>query len=222
MSEPAQSNGEASHEDQTRPSGSGQQAPSTAPRQEGFVLQSQVQFEDLVRRVMSESAPKPPVQRSAAKQGGKRTRKRSPSPVSNCSSSDSSSPERRPSAKRSKKRGHKRNQMRKPSSSNKRRRRESTLSDPWQSDTLESSHSFKEEGELSGDQEMEDEDSRDRLFPTELFPHLLNKIIQTLKLNQSSEEQESQREKPAARFLSPRGISKPAVVPFSQLLSGSA
>lgn len=42
------STGKTSHEAQTSPSGSGQQAFSTTPRQEGFVLQFQAQFEDQV------------------------------------------------------------------------------------------------------------------------------------------------------------------------------
>ncbi|KAJ6665120.1 hypothetical protein lerEdw1_005351 [Lerista edwardsae] len=146
--------------------------------------------------------------------GGKRTRKRPPSPASSVSGSDSISPERRPPPK--KRQSHRQPHKSKSRSKAKWKRAESAQSDPWQSETPESSKSSREEGELSGDEDMEEEESGDRFFPADMFPHLLNKAIQTLKLDQASRDPEAQPEKPAARFLSPQGTSKPAVVPFPQ------
>lgn len=79
-----------------------------------------------------------------------------------------------------------------------------------------SSDSDREEGELSGDEEQEEEaPPLDRLFPLELYPRVLNKATVAMGLGESSKDNTDQP--PTSKKhnkLFPQGPQKPETVPF--------
>lgn len=182
--------------------------------QQGFVLQSQAQLEDLVRKLMAESTSKgiagPP------KLVGKRKCKRSPSPVSSLSSLDASSPDGSLLPKRAKEQGRKFKSRTPAQQSKKKGPLTSGFLDPWQSDTPESSDSSREDGELSGEDDMDTEESGDRLFLAEMLPRLLSNVMQTLGLApaKASDAPPVLAGRPASRFMPTKGPNKPTVLPF--------
>lgn len=60
--------------------------------------------------------------------------------------------------------------------------KDALLSNPWLSETPTSLEDFREEGELSGDDEDPAEFREIHMFSIEVFPRLMNKAIQTLGL----------------------------------------
>ncbi|KAJ6655568.1 hypothetical protein lerEdw1_005039 [Lerista edwardsae] len=173
-----------------------QQQESQAKAQHGFVIQSQAQLEEIVERVMAQNT----TQVSQIKEGGKRARKRSPTTASSWSDSE---PDSSDSSVHIKKRQKLKRVHKHKSRGNKRIKPNIVLKDPWLSETPESSESSGEEGELSGEQDLDEEENTDRLFPTDKFSRLLNKALLTLKLSPVSGAPETQPEKPAVLKLLP-------------------
>lgn len=95
--------------------------------------------------------------------------------------------------------------------------------DPWASDFSSSSESSYEEGELSGSEEDFSEESKRRLFPSEFFPKLMGKVIQTLKVQPQKDKPESRgnTSEPSKFFLqvsSSKFPSIPMPVAFRQII----
>ncbi|KAJ6667074.1 hypothetical protein lerEdw1_019078, partial [Lerista edwardsae] len=131
-----------------------QQQVSQAKAQHGFVIQSQAQLEEIVKRVMAQNT----TQVSQIK-GGKSARKKSPTTVSSWSDSE---PDSSDSSVHIKKRQKLKHVHKHKSRGSKSIKSNIVLKDPWLSETPESSESSREEGELSGEQELDEEESSDR------------------------------------------------------------
>lgn len=86
-------------------------------------------------------------------------------------------------------------------SGGKERARKAWSPDPWQSETPTPSEDSGEEGELLGFEEEDAEVIRDhRMLPIELFPRLVGKAMQTLKLSPQESELSTEEKQSGKRL----------------------